>query len=196
VLVAVAATAFLLEQRSRRAEVSRLAELLSLREGTTVADVGAGSGWLTVEVARRVGRSGRVYSTEMSVDRLADIRRAAAEAGLSNVIVLEAGERVTGLPIECCDAIFMRRVYHHLSEPSAILTSIHDALKPGGRLVVIDFRPDRLVGTLTRMGVGRAEVIGAATSKGFEVITAGEWPGWDHYVVVFVKRPGLRSKAQ
>jgi len=194
VLAVVAATTFLLAQRSRRAEVSRLAELLSLREGTTVADIGAGTGWLTVEIARRVGQSGRVYPTEISVDRLADIRRAAAAAGLSNVIVLEAGERATGLPSECCDAIFMRRVYHHLTAPSATLTSIHDALKPGGRLVIIDFRPDRLVGTLTRMGVDQAEVIRAATSTGFEVITADKWPGWDHYVVVFVKPPGSRSK--
>jgi precorrin-6B methylase 2 len=196
VLVAVAATAFLLAQQSRRAEVSRLAEVLSVRQGMTVADIGAGTGWLSVEVARRVGQSGRVYSTEISVDRLADIRRAAAEAGLSNVIVLEAAERATGLPSECCDAIFMRRVYHHLSAPSAILTSIHDALKPGGRLVVIDFRPDRLVGTLTRMGVDQAEVIRAATSTGFEVITADEWPGWDHYVVVFEKPSGSPSKTQ
>jgi precorrin-6B methylase 2 len=196
VLAAVAATTFLLAQRSRRAEVSRLAELLALREGTTVADIGAGTGWLTVEVARRVGQSGRVYSTEISVEQLAGIRRVAAAAGLSSVIVLEAGERATGLPSECCDAIFMRRVYHHLSAPSAILASIHDALKPGGRLVIIDFRPDRLVGTLTRMGVDQAEVIRAATSKGFEVVTADEWPGWDHYVVVFVKPPSSRSRTQ
>jgi precorrin-6B methylase 2 len=196
VLAAVAATTFLLAQRSRRAEVSRLVELLALREGTTVADIGAGTGWLTVEVARRVGQAGRVYSTEISVEQLAGIRRVAAAAGLSNVIVLEAGERATGLPSECCDAIFMRRVYHHLSAPSAILASIHDALKPGGRLVIIDFRPDRLVGALTRMGVDRAEVIRAGTSTGFEVVSTDEWPGWDHYVVVFVKPPGSRSKIQ
>jgi precorrin-6B methylase 2 len=173
-----------------------LAELLSLREGMTVAEIGAGTGWLTVEVARRVGPSGRVYSTEISVDRLADIRRAADAAGLSNVIVLEAGERATGLPSGCCDAIFMRRVYHHLTAPSAILTSIRDALKPGGRLVIIDFRPDRLVGTVTRMGVDQGEVIRAATSSGFEVVTADEWRGWDHYVVVFVKPSSSRSKTQ
>jgi precorrin-6B methylase 2 len=196
VLAAAAATTVLLAQRSRRAEVSRLAELLAVGEGATVAEIGAGTGWLTVEVARRVGRSGRVYSTEISVDRLADIRRAAAAAGLSNVIVLEAGERATGLPSECCDAIFMRRVYHHLTAPSAILTSIYEALRPGGRLVIVDFRPDRLVGTVTGMGVDRAEVIRAATSSGFEVITADAWPGLDHYVVIFEKSPGSRSNTQ
>jgi precorrin-6B methylase 2 len=196
VLAAVAATTFLLAQRSRRAEVSRLAEVLSLREGTTVADIGAGTGWLTVEVARRVGQSGRVYSTEISVEQLMGIRQAAAEARLSNLIVLEAGEQATGLPSECCDAIFLRRVYHHLTAPSAILASIHDALKPGGRLVIVDFRPDGLVGTLTRMGVDQADVIRAATSSGFKVISTDDWPGWDHYVVVFEKPSDLRSKTQ
>jgi hypothetical protein len=56
--------------------------------------------------------------------------------------------------------------------------------------------PDRLVGTLTGMGVDRAEVIRAGTSSGFEVITADEWPGWDHYVVVFEKPLGSPSKTQ
>jgi precorrin-6B methylase 2 len=196
VIAAVAVTALLLVQRSRRAEVTRLAELLSLREGMTVADIGAGTGWLSVEVARRVGPPGRVYSTEIRVDRLADIRGAAAAAGLSNLIVLEAGERATGLPFECCDAILMRRVYHHLTAPSDILTSIFDALRPGGRLVIIDFRPDRLVGTLTGMGVDRDQVIRAGTSSGFTVITTDEWPGWDHYVLVFEKSSGSRSKIQ
>ena len=196
VFVAVVATVSLLAQRSRRDEVSRLAELLSLREGMTVAEIGAGTGWLTVEVARRVGQSGRVYSTELSADRLRDIRQAVAEARLSTVIVLEAGERATGLPSACCDAIFMRRVYHHLTAPSAILTGIHDALRPGGRLVIIDFRPDRLIGTVTGMGVDRAEVIRAGTTIGFEVLTADEWPGWDHYVVTFEKSPGSSSKTQ
>jgi precorrin-6B methylase 2 len=196
VLAAVAVITFLLAERSRRAEVVRLAELLSLREGTTVADIGAGTGWLSVEVARRVGPSGRVYSTEISDDQLVDIRGAVAAAGLSNVIVLEAGERATGLPAECCDAIFMRRVYHHLTAPSDILASIHHALRPGGRLVIIDFRPDGLVGTLTGMGVDRDEVMRTGTLSGFRVISTDEWPGWDHYVVVFERSPGSRSKTQ
>ncbi len=134
VLAAVVASVLLLADRSRRAEVDGLVELLSLREGMTVGEIGAGRGWLTVEVARRVGPSGRVYSTELNAARLSDIRQAVGEGGLSNVTVLEAGERATNLPAGCCEAIFMRRVYHHLSEPSAILASIHEALKPDGRL--------------------------------------------------------------
>jgi protein-L-isoaspartate O-methyltransferase len=173
--------------RSRRAEVSRLVELLSLREGMTVGEIGAGSGWLTVEVAQRVAPSGRVYSTELSAARLDDIRQAASEAGLGNVTVLQAGDRATNLPAACCDAIFMRRVYHHLSEPSPIVASIHEALRSGGRLAIIEFRSDGLLGKVTRMGFDRAALIDAVTAGGFNVLSTDEWPGWDHYVAVFEK---------
>src|SRR3972149_7392681 len=82
-LAALMGTALLTATRSRRAEANRLVELLSLREGTTVAEIGAGSGWLTVEVAQRVGPSGRVYSTELTAARLGEVRKAADDAGAS-----------------------------------------------------------------------------------------------------------------
>lgn len=193
-LAVLIATMLLGAERARRAEVNRLAELLSLREGMTVAEIGAGSGWLTVEIARRVGPSGRVYSTELSAARLDDIRQAAGDAGLRNVTVLQAGERATNLSVACCDAIFMRRVYHHFSDPSSLLTSIHEALRPGGRLVIIEFRPDGLVGSVTRMGVDRAALSEAVTAAGFEVVTIEEWPRWDHYVAVFEKAAAFDAR--
>lgn len=192
-LAALVAATLLGTDRSRRAEVNRLAELLSLREGMTVAEIGAGSGWLTVEVAQRVGPAGRIYSTELSAARLDDIRQAVGDAGLTNVTVLEAAERATNLPAGCCDAIFMRRVYHHLSDPPAILASIREALKASGRLVIIDFRRDGLVGRATRMGIDRAELIDRVTAAGFEVVTTDEWPGWEHYVAAFEKSAGVGS---
>lgn len=189
-LGALVAAMLLAADRSGRAEADRLAELLSLRDGMTVAEIGAGSGWLTVEVADRVGSRGRVYSTELSAARLEDIRQAVDDAGLTNVVVLEAGERATNLPADCCEAIFMRRVYHHLSDPSAILASIQEALKSGGRLVIIEFSHSGLLGTVTQMGIDRADLIAAVSRAGFEVVATDEWPGWNHYVAVFDKAPG------
>ena len=192
VLAAMVAVVLLLASRSRRAEVHQLTELLSLREGMTVGEIGAGRGWLTIEVARRVGPSGRVYSTELSTARLDDIRQAVAEDGLTNVTVLEAGRRATNLPAGCCEAIFMRRVYHHLSEPPAMLTSIHEALKLGGRLIIIEFRRAGVAGSVTRMGIDRARLTEAVTAAGFDVVITREWPGWDHYVAVFMKSGATR----
>ena len=187
VLVIWVAAMLLSAARSRGAEVGRLADLLDLREGMAVAEIGAGRGWLTIEMAKRVGPLGRVYSTELSVARLDDIRQAVAEAALTNVIVIEAGERATNLPPRCCEAIFMRRVYHHLGDPSAVNVSINEALVPGGRLVIIEFERDGLVGTVTRMGIDRAQLISQVSAAGFEMVTTEEWPGWDQYVAVFEK---------
>ncbi len=180
--------------RSRRAEVARLAELLSLREGLAVAEIGAGSGWLTIEVARRLGPSGRIYATELGSGRVDDLRRAVGDAGLSNATVLEAGERSTNLAAACCDAIFMRRVYHHLSDPSAILSSIREALRTRGRLVIIEFRSDGLVGMFTGMGIDSQALVSAVTAGGFDLVTTGDWPGWDHHVAVFEKSADGRTE--
>ena len=120
------------------AEVERLADVLDIQPGDTVADVGAGDGWLSIEVATLVGESGQVFATELSADRRDAIRTAVAAAGLDNVTVVEAGEHETNLPPSCCDAIFLRRVYHHLTDPAATNASLHAALKPGGRLAVVE----------------------------------------------------------
>lgn len=122
-------------------EVPQLAKLLELKPGMTVADVGAGFGAWTVRFARLVGPSGRVYATDIGTAQLAALRESAQREGLTNVTVLEGGANTTNLPAICCDAILIRDAYHHLTEPEAIVKSLAAALKPGGRLAVIDFPP-------------------------------------------------------
>jgi ubiquinone/menaquinone biosynthesis C-methylase UbiE len=122
-------------------QAAKLLELLELERGMTVADVGAGTGELSVLMAERLGPSGRVYSTDINRDRLADLRSAAAAHHLTNIVVVEGAARATNLPGACCDAIFLRDVYHHFVDPAAMNRSLFDALKPGGRLAVIDFVP-------------------------------------------------------
>lgn len=125
-------------------EAERLAALLEVRPGQTIADIGAGSGAMTVEMARRVGETGRVYSTEVDPDRLDDIRARVAREGLRTVTVVQAAEKETKLPAACCHAIFMRNVYHHIEDPSAFGASLRRAIKDRGRLAVIDFEPGTL----------------------------------------------------
>ena len=131
--VVLVAAVLMLARGDGEAEVDTLARLLDLRPGDTVADVGAGNGWLSIEVATLVGEAGRVFATELSARRRDDIREAVAAAGLDNVTVVEAGERETNLAPACCEAIFLRRVYHHLTDTAAFNASLHASLKPGGR---------------------------------------------------------------
>jgi predicted methyltransferase len=123
------------------AEAQRLFDLMELKPGMTVAEIGGGGGAMTVEMAKRLGPEGRVYSSELSADRRADIRAAATRAKLANVTVIESGDSTANLPEGCCDAIFMRSVYHHFTHPEEMDRSLVAALKPGGRLGVIDFEP-------------------------------------------------------
>lgn len=187
VLVVVGAVAaFITEARARRLEVSRLTELLALRDGMTVAEIGAGSGWLSLEIARRVGPSGRVYATELHPN-LEALRQAVQEAGLANVEVIEAGESTTNLLAACCEAVVLRRVFHHLSDRGSVTASIFEALKPGGRLAIIEFTASGIIGRVLDMGIDRDPLVEAVSAAGFTRITVSEWPGPGHYVAVFEK---------
>jgi len=126
---------------TKASELEKLAPLINLEPGSTVAEIGAGTGAVSIAAAQRVGPTGHVYSTEIDPRNLRKIRAAVAKAGLQNVTVVEAREGDTGLPAGCCDAAFMIGVYHHITQPVPTDASIFRALKPGGRLVIVDFRP-------------------------------------------------------
>lgn len=127
--------------KSAAVEVPRLVQLLELKPGMAIADVGAGFGAWTVAFGKWIGPSGRVYASDIGEKQLAFLRESAKREGLTNVTVLEGAERSTNLPAGCCDAILIRDAYHHLTQPNDILPSMFAALKPGGRLAVIDFPP-------------------------------------------------------
>ena len=125
----------------RDAEIARLEEVLAVSSGAVVADVGAGEGEWTLEMARRVGPSGRVFATEIDPERISDINRSVSEAGFQNIVVIEGTSEDTKLPPGCCDAIFLRHVYHHVTHPEQMGASLRQALRPHGYLAVIDFNP-------------------------------------------------------
>src|SRR4029079_3555578 len=121
-----------------RRQCDRLAAIAAIRPGMTVADLGAVCGRVAVLIAARLGSSGRLYATELYEARLGEIKQTAAAEGLTNVTAVQAGVNTTRLPPGCGDVIYLRRVYHHLSDPPAIAAAIYSSLRPGGRLVVID----------------------------------------------------------
>jgi len=123
------------------ADATWLADVLELELGATVADIGAGSGGLSVAVAPHVGPEGHIYATELGPESVASLAQALDSAGLRTVTVLEGHFDRTNLPPECCDAVFIRFVYHHFADPPAMNRSLWQSLKRGGRLAVIDFAP-------------------------------------------------------
>jgi predicted methyltransferase len=185
------------EQAAR--EVPQLAELLALKPGMIVADVGAGGGAMSVVMAKWLGPSGRVYATDIRAEQLAEIRDAVAQDASSNVVVLEGAESSTNLPSECCDAIFLRDVYHHLTNPDEFDASLLAALKPGGRLAIMDFPPEPRstipAGVLADRGghgIPVSIVLTEVMSAGFRHLrTMSRWPPNDDrgrlFLVMFEK---------
>lgn len=184
-LVAQRPEAAIRQEREQAArEVPKLADVLSLTRGMTVADVGSGGGAMTVSMAKWLGPSGRVYATDVASAQLAEIRENVAREGLQNVVVLEGAARSTNLPNECCDAIFLRDVYHHLTSPQEFDASLLAAAKSGGRVAIMDFAPEPgskvpngVPDNRGGHGIPAALIVSELTQAGFRhVKTIGRWP--------------------
>jgi SAM-dependent methyltransferase len=129
------------QQKSAETEVPRLMQILELQPGMTIADVGAGFGAWTTRFSRALGPKGRVFAIDIGAQQLAFLRDWVKKESLTNVTVIEGAAGSTNLPALCCDAILIRDAYHHLTQPDDIVRSFAAALKPGGRLAVVDFPP-------------------------------------------------------
>lgn len=193
VLAAVLATGCTSSAASTVEEVDRIAEVMGLEEGMRIADVGAGDGEWSLELARRLGSEGRLWSTEIDPDDVEDLERTFERQELDNAVAVLGSDVSTGLPDGCCDAILLRLVYHHFTDPQAMRDSLRKALRPGGRLVIVDIDPQEhwreLDGVPERGGHGITadDLVRELTRDGFEVVSRhDDWPDEeDHYCVVF-----------
>lgn len=107
--------------------------------GSAVGDVGAGTGLFTRAFAEKVGPEGKVYAVDISKPFLEHIAAEAKRLGHANVVTVRGTQDSTGLKPGSVDLVFVCDTYHHFEQPAKTLASIHQALRPGGRLVVIDF---------------------------------------------------------
>ncbi|MDZ7692781.1 MAG: methyltransferase domain-containing protein [Balneolaceae bacterium] len=170
-------------------DVNWLIDVLELKEGSVVADIGAGDGDQTLAIARHIRSKGQIYSTELGTESVRELREEIKQSSLDNITVLEGHPNRTNLPAECCDAIYLRRVYHHFGNPDSMNTSLLESLKPGGRLAVIDFEPrgseaepgERTSGS--QHGVTNKTVVTELERAGFELISNNQ-NGRNIYIVM------------
>jgi ubiquinone/menaquinone biosynthesis C-methylase UbiE len=121
--------------RDAREQPERVLDSLKLTPQMTVADVGAGTGYFTLRLAKRVAH---VIATDLQPQMLDKLR--ARLGPIANVQLVLAGDRDAALPAGCCDLVLMVDVYHELADPPAVMAGIRRALKPGGRLVLVEYR--------------------------------------------------------
>jgi SAM-dependent methyltransferase len=199
VLLASALLAFSWVAQAIDSEIDRLIQVLDLKPGVSVADVGAGTGDLSISISGRVAPDGTVYATEIDAKKLENIRQAVQKAGIHNVVVIAGATNDTRLPPNCCDAIFLRRVYHHLTDPLDMDRSLYRAMRPGGRLAIIDFEPSQRPGEppppgvpANRGGHGAPKPIvnRELTQAGFVRVATSDWPvsgDVKHFCMLFKK---------
>ena len=180
-------------------EAAAIYTALALQPHSRVADVGAGTGRYSLELARTLLPEGYVYATEIDLGKLSSIRTAVASEGLQNVTALESRDSDTGLRPTCCDGIFLRRVYHHLTDPAGVASDLFAALRPGGRLVIIDFEPggwwsglfpaDAPAPSRAGHGISPAVIVAELTAAGFVLGEQIDDWGASNYGLVFSRPP-------
>ena len=124
--------------RDQRLQIDRVMDLLHLKPGSTIADIGAGGGWFSVRAARRVGPKGRVIAEDINPKFIASIQQRAQREHLANIVPLLGTPDDPKLTPDSLDAALMLKVYHEIAHPLLVLANLRAALKPGARFGIID----------------------------------------------------------
>jgi precorrin-6B methylase 2 len=163
--------------------------VLKIPKGASVADIGAGSGYITVRLAARVGPTGRVFANDVQPQMLNILARRLNNAKITNVTLVEGTLDDPRLPPASVDLALMVDVYHELSQPQAILRHVRESLKPGGRLVLLEYRkedPTVPIKPEHKMSVAEAKM--EVEAEGFTLSTVDETLPRQH-ILIFVVKP-------
>ncbi len=175
------------ETRIDEEQPEAMLDALEIAPGSTVADVGAGAGYHSIRLARRVGPKGTVLAADVQPEMLQLLRANARTAGVENIKPLLATQRDTKLPDGKVDLILMVDVYHECSDPDVLLAGLLKALKPGGRLVLVEFRgedPEVPIKPEHKMTLKQVRL--ELEPQGFRFQKSLEFLPWQH-VIVFEK---------
>lgn len=181
---------FEVESREVYTKRDKVVAACKLKAGQVVADVGAGTGLYTRLFAKEVGPTGQVYAVDIAAKFLEHVQKTSRDAGLKNVTPVLCSPDSVDLPPNAVDLAFICDTYHHFEFPERTLLSLHRAVKPGGRVVVVDFH--RVAGkssdwTLKHVRAGQEVFEKEIVSAGFEKTDEVKDLLKDNYFVVFTK---------
>ncbi|HIG29496.1 MAG TPA: methyltransferase domain-containing protein [Verrucomicrobiales bacterium] len=167
----------------------RIVKALGIQTGSTVADIGSGTGLFTALLAEAVGPEGRVYAVDIVEAFLKHVGDYLEKKEITNVETLLCSERSVKLPPASIDLAFICDVYHHFEYPNSSLASIHEALKPGGILVLVEF--ERIPGKssnwiLKHVRAGKETFSSEIVSAGFRKLDQADFLK-ENYLVRFQK---------
>lgn len=177
-------------ERIEEEQPEKMLDALGIRPGMAVADIGAGVGYHALRMAGRVGPTGRVYATDIQEEMLVMLRKNLREQGISNVVPVLSRETDTGLPPRSVDLVLMVDVYHELGEPERFLSALKGALRPGARVVLVEFRgedPDVPIKEEHKMTA--AQATSELARSGFRLVERHEFLPWQHILVFSLTSP-------
>ncbi len=143
VWVCILGTSFAQVSRDRIHQPNKVMDAAGLREGMVIGEVGAGSGYFTFHLARRVGDSGKVYANDISRSALDSLMSRSRQEGLSNIETILGESRDPLLPMGL-DMVFIVNAFHDIAHPVPLLNSLARSLKPGAAVVIVDRDPDKV----------------------------------------------------
>lgn len=163
----------------------QIMDALGIADGSVVADIGAGSGWFTIHLARRVGPRGMVYAQDVQRQMLEAIRRRVAREGLENVQTRLGNDHDTGLPPRALDAVLVVDVYPEVDGPVQLLRSLAAALKPNGRIGIVNYKPGASgPGPAPDERVEQTAVEADVRAAGLRVLSRGTFLPFQYLLVV------------
>jgi predicted methyltransferase len=172
-------------KREEKLQPNRIMDVLGIKEGSGVADIGAGSGWFTVRAAKRVGNGGTVYAVEINPEYVKYIDDRAKRESLPNIRTILGKEDDPLLPAKNIDAVLLLRTYHEVAQPIRLLKRTREAMRPGALLGIIDRN-----GSADTHGIDKATVIEEVTRAGFTLVNEYDFVKPDNvdYFLVFAAK--------
>jgi ubiquinone/menaquinone biosynthesis C-methylase UbiE len=171
------------EQREKEEQPEKAIAALELKPGMFVGDVGAGTGYYSIRIAKQLGPAGKVYANDIQFGMLQRLQANAAAQHVTNVETVQGTESDPKLPAGKLDLVVLIDVYHEFSRPQRMLEGIRESLKPGGRLVLLEFRKEDLTVPIRlehRMSV--EEVKAEVTPEGFRFDKVVDTLPWQHII--------------
>lgn len=171
--------------REDRLQINRVMDILKIAQGSSVADIGAGSGWFTVRASRRVGAQGEVYAEDINPEAITYIQKRVAKEGLRNVQTILGKSDDPLLPAGKIEVVLLLKTYHEVADPVALLKHLRESLAPKARVGIIDRN-----GNGENHGVAEKIVVAEARQAGYELLERYDFvkgDGMDYFLVFKTK---------
>ena len=157
---------------------------LGLREGETVADIGAGSGYFTFRLASPVGEKGRIYAVDTSPDMIVHMNRQIRDMKLRNIVTVLSAPDDPLLMDGSIDRFFICDTWHHIQNQAQYLALMKKMLKPGGQVIMIDFQKRELpVGAPMEMKIAREDLVQQMESNGFKLVKEHTFLPYQYFLI-------------